>query len=241
MRCALPGLPPLLLATGWEEPSAAGAAREWRERRRAGGAPIGLGLFGLAALRGFALAVLAGTVLKRPLRIFEVAALALSGVALLGLGLAVPAGELLLLLGGLALAGLGWFLAWSRGGGLGQAAPLATLVALVGAVLGDHPAGALLARRKRSISGATSRSPGAAGAARLGLAAALFGVLILAVRRLRVGRSPGRLRLAVALRPDPAGRGRARSRHLGAAAARRRHLARGALAATGRRGAPLPA
>ena len=94
-----PGLPPLLLSTAWK---AAGPTLDDPRDRAA--LAIGLGLFGLAALRGFALAVLAGTVLKRPLRVFEVAALALSGVALLGLGLATPAAELLLLVSGLALA-----------------------------------------------------------------------------------------------------------------------------------------
>ncbi len=124
-----PGLPPLLLATVWE---AAGPARDDSRDRAA--LAIGLGLFGLAALRGFALAVLAGTVLKRPLRIFEVAALALSGVAMLGLGLATPAAELLLLLSGLALAGLGWYLVWSRSAERSGAprTSLTTLGALVG-------------------------------------------------------------------------------------------------------------
>ncbi len=188
------GLPPLVLGAAW---AGAGQAPRGGDRRAA--ILVGLGLFGLAALRGFALAVLAGTVLQRPLRTFEVAALALSGVAALGMGLAVPAGELLLLVGGLGLAGLGWVLAWGRtseeAGSLRttSAAALA-LAAIPGITLlaRSWPGGAL-------DLGADFALRGAAGAARLGLAAALFGLLVLAVRRQPVaGRVAGRLRLLLA-------------------------------------------
>ncbi len=189
-----PGLPPLVLAAGWE--SAGQAPRSGGEQAAV---LIGLGLFGLAALRGFALAVLAGTVLKRPLRIFEVAAMALSGVAVLGLGLAVPAAELSLLLAGLALAGLGWFVVWSRGR-KGSATPW-TRAAEVGALC-TLPGITLLARFwpvEALDLGADFTLAGAAGAARLGLAAALFGVLILAAQSSESAAAPGRLRLALAL------------------------------------------
>lgn len=188
-----PGAPPLVLAGGWDE---AGQMPRGRDDRAA--VAIGLGLFGLAALRGFALAVLAGTVLKRPLRIFEVTALALSGVAVLGLGLAVPAAELLLLVAGLALAGLAWFRVWSRGataGGLQTAlATAAALLAVPGiTVLAEFwPAGTL-------DLGADFALTGGAGAARMGLAAALFGLLILAVRRPTASATAARLRLASGL------------------------------------------
>jgi len=178
-----PGLPPLVLAAGWQ--AATGIARD---RGGAAALLVGLGLFGLAALRGFALAVLAGTVLERPRRIFEVAALALSGVAVLALGLAVPAPERVLLIIGLALAGLGWFLVWSRhkrANGGGQTTLIATLV-----TTGAVPAVALLARWWPATGldlGADFALGGAAGAARLGLAATLFGGLVLSAR----GRSSG--------------------------------------------------
>lgn len=192
------GLPPLLLAAGWNAADAAPAGLG-----EGGGANansraallVGLGLVGLAALRGFALAVLAGTVLKRPLRTFEVVALALSGVALLGFGLAVPAGALALLVSGLALAGLGWFLVWSRGGGWGGA-PVATLAA-PSAVLGI----ALLARfwpGQTLDLGADFALASASGAARLGLAAALFGILVLAARPPQAEAARGRIWLAAA-------------------------------------------
>ena len=194
------GLPPLLLATVWE---AAGPARDDPRDRAA--LAIGLGLFGLAALRGFALAVLAGTVLKRPLRVFEVAALALSGVAMLGLGLATPAAELLLLLSGLALAGLGWYLAWSRSAER-SGAPRTSLTTLgaLGTLGAMTAVGAitLLARFWPGGSldlGADFALAGASGAARLGLAAALFGALILAARRSGRSLAAGRLGLGLAL------------------------------------------
>ncbi|MEO8195566.1 MAG: ATP-binding protein [Thermoanaerobaculia bacterium] len=173
-----PGLPPLVLAAGWED---AGNGPRGAGDRAA--LFVGTGLFGLAALRGFALAVLAGTVLKRPLRIFEVAALALCGVAVLGLGLAVPAAELLLLAGGLALAGLGWFLVWSRNGAPGGAASNALATA---SLLAAVPGIALLSRfwpAGKLDLGADFALVGAAGAARLGLAAALFGILVLAAQK----------------------------------------------------------
>ncbi len=190
-----PGLPPLVLTAGWQEAVVVSAGRG-----ESAALLVGLALFGLAALRGFALAVLAGTVLERPRRIFEVMALALAGVAALALGLAVPPSEIGLLVAGLALAGLGWFLAWSRGPRVGAAgrgaiaAAAATVVAL--------PAIALLARRWPAAPldlGADFALGGAAGAARLGLAAALFAGLVLAAN----GRSSpvpiARLRLVTAL------------------------------------------
>jgi signal transduction histidine kinase len=189
-----PGLPPLVLAAGWES-----AGRAPRSSGDPAGVPIGLGLVGLAALRGFALAVLAGTVLKRPLRVFEVAAMALCGVAILGRGLAVPGAELLLLLVGLALAGLGWFVVWSRGRERGR--PRWTRLARLGALC-TLPGITLLARfwpAEALDLGADFTLAGAAGAARLGLAAALFGVLILAAQRSESAGAPGRLRLAFAL------------------------------------------
>jgi signal transduction histidine kinase len=163
---------------------------------------VGLGLFGLAALRSFALAVLAGTVLKRRRRLVEVSTLALSGVAVLGWGLGVPWRELLYLLCGLALAGLGWFLVWRRGRGWAGAAALVLLAV---------PALALLARFGPGSGPDLSADfalAGGPGAARLGLAAALFGVLVLAARRaegpgetrpLRFAASIGLLLVAAAL------------------------------------------
>ncbi|MEO7793870.1 MAG: hypothetical protein ABIV06_03790, partial [Thermoanaerobaculia bacterium] len=189
------GLPPLVLATGWQTASRPEPPR--RDERAA--VVLGLGLFGLAALRGFALAVLAGTVLRRPLRIFEVAALALSGVAILGLGLGVPAAGLLLLLGGLALAGLGWFRSWSRVGAAGGRAGAAfSAVAALSAVPGIMalarywPTGALDLGADFALAGST-------GAARLGLAAALFGLFALAARRTAASEGAGRLGVAAAL------------------------------------------
>ncbi len=195
-----PGFPSLVLAAGWE-----GTGGEPLDARDRAAFFVGLALFGLAALRGFALAVLAGTVLERPRRIFEVAALALAGVALLGMGLAVPAAELFLLAGGLALAGLGWFLVWSRGGApVGRAssalATASALAAVPGIALLSYfwPAGEL-------DLGADFALAGAAGAARLGLAAALFGLLVLAAQRPATAAAPalpetaGRLRLAATL------------------------------------------
>jgi signal transduction histidine kinase len=187
------GLPPLVLAAAWDPASAIPGGRQDRAA-----VLIGLALLGLASLRGFALAVLAGTVLQRPLRIFETAALALSGVAVLGLGCAVPLAELLVLVGGLAVAGLGWFCVWSgrgevRGTVASAIATLATLLAL--------PASAMLARDwpfGELDLGANFTLAGAAGAARLGLAAAFFGILLLAVRR-PAGDRGDRARLAVAL------------------------------------------
>ena len=193
-----PGLPPLLLAAEPEDvdPGPASLGEGGSASGNARAAMLeGLGLFGLAALRGFALAVLAGTVLKRPLRTFEVVALALSGVALLGGGLAVPAGALLLLVGGLALASLGWFLVWSRGGGWGGAALptlAAPLVALGITALARYWPGEALDL------GADFALAGASGAARLGLAAALFGILILAARRPEASEEAGRLRPVLA-------------------------------------------
>ncbi len=189
-----PGLPPLILAAGWER-----AGEGPRSSGERAAVPIGLGLFGLAALRGFALAVLAGTVLQRPLRIFEVAAMALAGVAVLGLGLAVPAAELALLLAGLAIAGLGWLAAWRRGRRW-RATPW-TRAAKVGALF-TLPGITLLARfwpAEALDLAADFTLAGAAGATRLGLAAALFGVLILAAESSESAAARGRLRLAFAL------------------------------------------
>ncbi len=190
-----PGLPPLVLAAGWERVEGGPETGGGRAALF-----IGLGLFGLAALRGFALAVLAGTVLRRPLRVFEVSALALSGVAVLGLGLEVPTAGLLVLVGGLALAGLGWYRAWSRGGtagGRSRASATVAVLLAVGAIAGI----ALLSRYWPAGEldlGAGLALTGAAGAARLGLAAALFGVLVLAVPQ-PSSPAAGRIRLGAAL------------------------------------------
>lgn len=191
----VPGLPTLVLAAGWRE-----VARVAPGRGESAALLVGVALFGLAALRGFALAVLAGTVLERPRRIFEVMALALAGVAALARGFVVPLPELALLVVGLTLAGLGWFLAWSRGAraGVGGIGALVAAAATVGAL----PVIALLARRWPETAldlGADFALSGAAGAARLGLAAALFGGLVMAANGRATPPFVGRLRVGVGL------------------------------------------
>ena len=188
------GLPPLILAAGWE-----GSAKPAEDSRDRAALAIGLGLFGLAALRGFALAVLAGTVLERPRRVFEVAALALCGIAALGLGLAVPVAELLLLVGGLGTAGLCCYFARSRSLESTSRLSLAfSMLATLGGVSGIVWMGRFWPGDGLDL-GADFMLTGAAGGARLGLAAGLFGVLVMAARRSEPFAVVGRLRLGIGL------------------------------------------
>ncbi|MEO8277255.1 MAG: ATP-binding protein [Thermoanaerobaculia bacterium] len=145
---------------------------------------VGLALFGLAALRGFALAILAGTVLTRPRRLVEVPLLGLAGVALLAIGFATPLPALSLLLGGLGVAACSGLLVSTRGGGWSGAALLALGVVPAITWLGSlaSPLGLDL--------GADLALTGAAAAVRLGLAATIFGTLILAARSSNASPAP---------------------------------------------------
>ncbi len=204
--------------------------------------------FGLAALRGFALAVLAGTVLKRPLRDFR-------GRGDGALRRRRPgSGSRRARRRAPRCFSSGWRWRVSAGSWSGVAAEDGARVprdsaARLGALCA-LPGITLLARfwpAEALDLGADFTLAGAAGAARLGLAAALFGVLILAAQRSESAATPRPASAGFRPAADLAGRGRSRSWPVGAAAARWRHLARAALAGMGVRtcrlrvdGAPAP-